>query len=330
MLGVTGGCEPEFALSYTRRTENLDSEYKVSCNAVKEYWKCTDETVSEDIDSLPYYFVSSRDIDWRNRIDIQAIMQNHVDTAISSTLNLAKDIPIQEVANIYLYGWSKGLKGVTIYRTGCEREGILTTEPKTETTTTNNKKDNKLDRGIVISTDDDLIGMKKKLITGCGSLHMGNYFDEFSGEPMETFINTGSSGSCERNLQFISRLMSLVLRLGGTIEAIVDQALSIKPCTAYTKKEGTSKGSSCPSAIGYAMQELYEKIQDRCFADFDREQDGQDYIDTIENVCDMCDEKDKSCTITANNSAVCPDCGEHISHEGGCNICHVCGWSKCE
>ena len=25
----------------------------------------------------------------------------------------------------------------------------------------------------------------------------------------------------------------------------------------------------------------------------------------------------------------CPECGAELKHEGGCNICHSCGYSKC-
>jgi ribonucleoside-diphosphate reductase alpha chain len=28
-------------------------------------------------------------------------------------------------------------------------------------------------------------------------------------------------------------------------------------------------------------------------------------------------------------SAKCPECGEPLTFEGGCNICKSCGWSKC-
>ena len=47
MLGVSGGCEPEFALSYTRKTENLNESYDVFCKSVEEYWKLTDETIDK-------------------------------------------------------------------------------------------------------------------------------------------------------------------------------------------------------------------------------------------------------------------------------------------
>ena len=31
-----------------------------------------------------------------------------------------------------------------------------------------------------------------------------------------------------------------------------------------------------------------------------------------------------------DNKPRCPECGEPISFEGGCNICRSCGWSKCD
>ena len=91
------------------------------------------------------------------------------------------------------------------------------------------------------------------------------YADELTGELQETFINIGSSGGCERNYQFISRLISTALRGGIPIEVIIDQAKSIRPCTAYvsrTKTKGdTSPGTSCPYAIGLALQDLYNKTK---------------------------------------------------------------------
>ena len=101
MLGVSGGCEPEFALSYNRKTENLNETYRIYLNSVKEYMEINN--VKDD--NLPEYFVASADIYWKDRVDVQAIMQNYVDTAISSTVNLHKDIPINDVEEIYLYAW---------------------------------------------------------------------------------------------------------------------------------------------------------------------------------------------------------------------------------
>ena len=334
MLGVTGGCEPEFALKYNRRTENLKESYDVFSNAINEYWKCTDDKIyNGDIKTLPSYFITSKDVKWRDRVDIQAIMQNSVDTAISSTINLDKDMCIEEVENIYLYAWSKGLKGITVYRSGCKREGILTTETKSnDNKAISHNCNNNLQRGVIMDVCDDLIGYKRKLITGCGSLHLESYFDELNGEPQETFINIGSSGGCERNYQFISRLISTALRGGIPIEAIFEQSQSIRPCTSYmnrTKSKGdTSKGTSCPSAIGFALRELYDKMKERCFSTID---EMADYVE--EEFCEIAETYDdyecKDCG-EYDSAPKCPECGEPIRFEGGCVCCKNCGWSKCD
>lgn len=323
MLGVSGGCEPEFALSYTRKTENLNESYDVFCKSVEEYWKLTDRTIDKgNIKSLPKYFVTSKDINWKDRIDTQSVMQDYVDTAISSTINLPKDTPIEEVEQIYLYAWEKGLKGVTIYRSGCAREGILIEESKgQENNKTNNEclsynNPNNLPRGYVVDTSDDLVGYKRKLNTGCGSIHMEVYADELTGELQETFINIGSSGGCERNYQFISRLISTALRGGIPIEVIIDQAKSIRPCTAYvsrTKTKGdTSPGTSCPYAIGLALQDLYNKTKDSY---------AEDEIEVVEP---------KPVKQVKQTKNACPECGEPLEHEGGCVVCKTCGFSKCD
>lgn len=317
MVGGSGGAEPEFALSYTRRTDNLNEQYQVESKVVQDYRKITGNQ-----GELPSYFVTSADIPWKARIDTQAAIQKHIDTAISSTVNLPKETTLKEIEQLYLYAWQMGLKGVTIFRDGCKRMGILTTQKEDSVATTVTDKSITLDRGTILSVSDDLIGAKRKLQTGCGSLHLETYFDELTGEPMETFMNIGSSGGCERNLQLISRLMSLALRAGVPIEAIIDQCKSIKPCPAYTlrtqKKGDTSKGSSCPSAIGFALEELYAKIQDRCFADFDEDEATEEVeiqLDEMQNTVFQ---------IT------CPECGETLIFEGGCKVCHSCGYSKCE
>ena len=327
LLGGSGGIEPEFALSYTRRTDNLKESYIVESNIVKEYRQITGNQ-----GKLPDYFVSSADIHWRDRIKTQAVIQKHIDTAISSTVNLPKETTQEEIEELYLYAWSCGLKGITIFRDGCKRLGILLTD--NENKSEKKKDDNnviietmpELERGTIISVSDDLIGAKRKLNTGCGSLHFETYFDEFTGEPMETFINVGSTGACERNLQFISRLMSLALRAGVSVEDIIDQCTSIKPCPAYVsrtvKTHDTSKGSSCPSAIGYALKDLCDKIKDRFFADFD--------LIENENVQETTAQPKRINIVKQKTIIPCPECGEPLIFEGGCNVCKACGYSKCD
>ena len=318
MLGVSGGIEPIYANYYTRKTESLhshDEYYKVYTPIVEQYMKehnITDDTM------LPDFFVTAQELDYKGRIAMQSIWQKHIDASISSTVNVPNSFTVEDTEGLYMSAWKSGLKGVTIFRDGCKRTAILTTEDKKEDkndNATNSVNDiSELPRGYITSVSDDLVGFKRKINTGCGAIHLEVYSDETNGEPQETFINIGSGGGCERNYQFISRLISLALRAGVPIEAIIDQAMSIRPCTSYVNrtktKRDTSAGTSCPSAIGYALKDLMNKIDDLRADDVDDEREEKEAENDI--------------------GAKCPQCGEKLAFEGGCNTCKACGWSKCD
>lgn len=319
MMGLSGGIEPEFALSYTRRTDNLDDEYKIEARVVKDYRKVTGDTS----DTLPPYFVTSSDINYKNRIDTQSVIQDHVDTAISSTINLPKETTKEEIEKLYLYAWQKGLKGITIFRDGCKRLGILTTEDKPNNDEPNDTTPTGFKRGDIVQVSDDLIGYKRKIVNGCGDFMEQIFFDDFTGEPLENYIAMGDNGGCEKNMEAISRLISLCWRAGVAPKEVVSQLKKVRACPAYRTrhllKGDTSKGTSCPSALGFAIDELCSKIHDRCFADEE---------DDIEEPVVVPKHDDKP-NITSSKPT-CPECGAEVLFEGGCVRCAECGWSRCD
>ena len=58
---------------------------------------------------------------------MQGTIQKYIDSSISSTVNLAENITVETIADIYMTAYEAGLKGITVYREG-SREGILVTE----------------------------------------------------------------------------------------------------------------------------------------------------------------------------------------------------------
>ena len=125
MAGVTSGIEPIFDINYVRRSESLsESVFEVEHPLVAEYRKITE---SRKEDPLPSHFVTAHTIAPEKRVLMQAALQKHIDQAISSTINLPKDTPVETIENIYRKAWEQGLKGITVYREG-SREGILLTE----------------------------------------------------------------------------------------------------------------------------------------------------------------------------------------------------------
>lgn len=75
-------------------------------------------------ESSPWYGSTANDINWIKRVEIQSIIQKYTTHSISSTINLPNSVSEQEVSEIYLESWKKGLKGITVYRDG-SRDGVL-------------------------------------------------------------------------------------------------------------------------------------------------------------------------------------------------------------
>ena len=316
MIGVSGGIEPIFANYYERTTKSLygkDVKYKVYTPIVKQYM---DEHNIKDDSQLPKYFVTSSDIPVYSRINMQAVWQKHIDASISSTVNLPNEATIEDVENLYMYAWKNGLKGITVYRAGCAREGILVATPKKEKTPIVEEKPI-LKRGDIIECSADLIGRKDKIISGCGSLHVLAFFNPIDGALMEVYLSKGSTGGCSLFMVGLSRTISLLCRAGVNIFDIVDQLDSTGVCPSYAvrraTKHDTSPGSCCPMAIGKKLLEMYQEVQIELFGEEDKKEN----------------KKNKKPVKVIPSKALCPECGEPLIFEGGCNSFKNCGYSKC-
>lgn len=290
MLGISGGMEPVFATHYQRKTESLHSKdqyYTIYTKIVEELMEAKGIT---DLKDLPTYVITAPNIFYRNRIDTQAVFQKYVDASISSTVNVPNSFSIKDVESLYMYAYDKGLKGVTIFRDGCARTGILSAEKET-------KKER------------EVIGKKIKLTTGCGSLHMTAWFDKETGDFVEVFLNKGSSGGCNNFMNGLSRMLSITSQYNVPFEVILDQLDSTGVCPSYAVRRAThgdtSPGTCCPMATGKALRKVHDEVME--------EITGR-----------------KAKVKEEVSKAVCPNCGEPLLFEGGCNICKNCGWSRCE
>lgn len=335
MLGVSTGVEPNYAFSFTRRTVSLNKEetsYQVDADIVKEYKKkCGDCPNNE----LPSFFVSSQQIPWKERINVQAALQTWIDASISSTVNLPESTSIEDVFNLYVYAWQKGLKGVTIWRDNCQRQSILSTEPKKEEKISEqvslNTEDAKLQlegkhelrRGEIVKTGEVqcldcvgtisrdnlgqvLSGETYKYHTACGTLYITVNKDS-EGNIVEIFTNSSKSGTCKANLNGETRLASLALRAGVKTEEVIDTLKSIQcQSCAFAKAKGNKiDGTSCPDIISKCLKQSYSSKK------------------LVSNTI-----LTKVITQEVSTSNKCPECGQELIHSGGCIQCS-CGYSKC-
>lgn len=302
MLGISGGIEPIFANSYTRKTESLhghDEYYKVYTPIVQEYM---DTHGLKDESELPNWFVTSSDISPRDRIAMQAVWQNSIDASISSTINLPETATVEDIKDIYMTAWEMGLKGVTVFRNGCKRTGILTTDSKKVTTCTDENEAPKynyitpVSRKSIGTTHGNTYCKK----CACGTLYITLNRDD-DDNVVESFIHTSKGGICQANTSAVNRLVSLCMRSGVKTDEIIDQLKGIT-CGACTKAMSNGiklDGISCPDILARTLIEF----------------------------CKPTDEK--KLVEKPTNQECCPECGEPIIHDGGCVQCTNCGWSKC-
>lgn len=317
MLQISGGIEPVFSYSYTRKTESLNNGeepvyYKVYTPIVQKYMESHD--ISDEKD-LPEYFVCAHEVSPSERIAMQAAWQKYIDASISSTVNLPNEATVDDIYEIYIEAWKAGLKGITVYRDGCARAGILTTEkeaPKKETKV--ESKESPIEIPSLDTTN--TIGLQRHITTGCGTLHMCAYFDRDTGKFVNTYFPKGSTGGCMSNITAVSRLITTASRYGAPLEHIIDDLNSCPTCSSYTARRVTKKdvspGSCCPVAMGKALLDMQKEINEFL----------KDKITKPSGI-------KESPKPQIRNAPTCPECGESIIFEGGCNVCKNCGWSKC-
>ena len=312
---VTSGVEPIFATSYKRRVKKNDGygkefdEYKVYHPTIKKLFD-TD-------DSLPEYVITAHNIDPFFRVKMQGVIQNYIDSSISSTVNLAEDVTLETVADIYMTAYKSGLKGITVYREG-SREGILVTE----------NQDSNKEKEISNSISEDISqvspmprvrpvstnGETRRIRTGEGSLYITINEDEKG--LCEVFTTIGKAGgNAAAQSEAISRLISLALRSGVNPRSVVRQLKGISgPNPTW---ENGRLILSTPDAIGKALDDyLKEKEQ---------------HLDTDASSFD--DQKPLITMAPSKLDTQISTCGEgshDLVNENGCIVCRQCGWSKCD
>lgn len=295
MLGVSGGIEPIFANYYERKTESLhdkDVIYKVYTPIVEKYRK---QNKIVDDKYLPTYFVTAQTLRYDKRINMQSIWQGHIDASISSTVNVPQDFSVEDTESLYLYAYEKGLKGVTIFRDGCKRTGILTTNGAAEEESSRYNYIVPISRKK-IGTTHGCTYCKK---CACGTLYVTINKDS-DDNIVESFVHTSKGGICQANISAVNRMISLNLRTGVKVEEIIDQLQGINcpACVKVATKGEQIDGMSCPDIIARTIK-------------------------------DFAGEADKWTEKALKTDEFCPECGEKVNFEGGCVICTNCGWSKC-
>ena len=351
----SSGIEPIFSLSYDRKVKiggQDDKDVKIvkmMDYAYYLYHKLKDEGKQLDFDEHDI-FPTALNMSVDDHVAMLAIISKYTDMSVSKTINVPTEASFDEVKDIYMQCWKMGIKGCTIFRPNAIRQGILLTDNKKDAEAKPDTSSPILPRGSIIEPSNDLIGKKRKIQTGCGSLHVLAFFDPIDGNLQEVYFNKGSTGGCANFMTGLSRMVSLLCRAGVDIMTIKDQLDSTGVCPSYATRKAThhdtSKGSCCPMAIGNALVEMYNEMQSELD---DKEDDipitprklnkaSKTIAENFDKATEMVNKVMGKLAQMAKDSGnvynapteVCPECGEPVMFEGGCKICKSCGWTKCE
>jgi len=354
IANCSGGIEPMFSLAFFRNV--LDGQRLVEINPVFEeiaksrgfYSQGLLEKIAEEgtlakiaeiPEELRRVFVCSHDITPEWHIRMQAAFQKHCDSSISKTINLPHDATPEDVEKIYLRAWELKCKGVTVYRDGCRENQPMALSKSDSALPSETKKERDPSEYKVrkpMKTPPMLPAIRMRQTTPFGHMHIAVTVEPVSGREMEIFAQLGKAGDVvSSDLEAISRMVSLYLRIGGSLEDVIDQLEGIGSHMVIPSKDG--KVISLADALGkslhrYNLAKLTYGLNDILTGKINFEElpalkdlEPQETISEAEPAKPLIE----IASSTNLYKQKCPECNGILSFSEGCVKCPECGYSKC-
>ena len=328
------GCEPVFALAYTRHVDDNGTDLKLTYTSPLFEQALLDAGVDDDararvveqvmedgscqhVEEVPEHvrhaFAVSQDISADEHVRMQAAMQAFVDNSLSKTCNFPEGATVDEVAQAYQQAWELGCRGLTVYVTGSRQKVVL----ETKSTADKQAGTEMSDDGFAESQLQMWMPGKKtrprRLDGSTISVEtpVGKAFVTINqnggDQPFEVFITTAKAGSETAAVsEAIGRLISHILRLASPVMPRDRLAEVVRQLSGIGGGRPTGFGAervlSLPDGVARGLAH---------------------YLGEIEEVA-------KPVMKPMVIGDLCPDCGAaSMVNEEGCRKCYSCGFSEC-
>ena len=306
---VSSGIEPVFALGYVRRVRERDGstrEEDVSDHAVRLYRRLFGAEAP-----LPAHFVTAQDLTPAEHVRMQAAVQRHVDSAISKTVNVPKDIDFDAFQDIYRDAYEMGCKGCTTYRPNDVTGSVLEARPPEVLA----------DAVPAAAQVTELLERAEKLNGATYKLRwhdtdhafyvtVNDIAHEGIRRPLEVFIN---SKALEHYAWVVAltRMISAVFRRGGDVAFVAAELKQV-----FDPRGGQwNNGRYIPSLVA-AIGEVLERHMIEIGFLAPPEAKSEAHLPAVGG--------------GAVPGSLCPKCNQPgLIKEEGCLACVHCGWSKC-
>lgn len=322
---TSAGIEPIYLDKYVRNVKNDDgktfSPYEVIHPILKQLYPDG---------KYPAHVVTAHQVDHVKRIQMQSLLQEQIDSAISSTVNLPEETTEEEISNIYISAWKANLKGVTIYRANSRNEAIL----ESKTASVNGSAHKLLQRVFARTAPNKrpvvLPGYTFKIpVSITEKVYITiNGFPDDPQRPFELFCNS-YTGTSEDTMKGLTMSLSAVFKAIPDIDFIIKKFRRVKDpaAGAWFKDvfEETPKQfmlySTC-QAIALALEKfkLLQGVPPET-----ESKTGKQYKLVVPTELHATEE----ITIITGLD-ICPSCNrETFKHDGGCSECITCGYTTC-
>ncbi len=327
------GCEPVFALAYTRHVDDSGQDLQLTYTSPlfekalvdagldeAERAELVEQVVQrgtcQGVEGIPdeveNTFVVSSDISADEHVRMQAALQAFVDNSISKTCNFPEGADEQDVAEAYLKAWDLGCKGLTVYVTGSRQKVVLETQETAE-----KKAGPGRDQLTIWNENKKARPTRLKGATYQMDTPLGKAFitvnENGGGQPFEVFITTAKAGSETAAVsEAIGRMASYILRMASTVPPRERMAEMVRQLSGIGGGRplgfGPNRVLSLPDGVAQAMAQYLGDTPES----FDLEApapQGQ---------------------MPMAIGDICPDCGDgSLVNEEGCRKCYSCGYSEC-
>ncbi len=335
IAGCSGGIEPLFSLAFKRQVmkdaegtpvvmTEIHPAFQAELAARGITGEAAQAAVSYALENgtirgaglpseMEEIFVTAHDVVPEQHVLMQAAWQTAIDNAVSKTINLPHTAAEQDVRAAYRLAWQQACKGVTVYRDGCRAMQPMALEPAP----------------VAAAAPGALVPMRLPEIMPCvrvrqttpfGNMHVKISIEPKSGREMEVFAQLGKGGDlANSDLEAICRMVSLYLRVGGSLDDAIRQLDGIGSSLSVPSRDG--RILSLADGLAHALHRWRAA----------KERFGARAI--LLGEADLGEVQTGSSTrqhAPVNYKIHCPACAEGtLSFEEGCCKCPSCGYSQC-
>lgn len=276
IAGCSGGIEPMFSLAFKRQVmKNADgvpvvmTEIHPAFEAALAEHGVTGAKAQAAVDyalengtirgaglpaEIEQVFVTAHDVEPEQHVLMQAAWQSAIDNAVSKTINLPHDAAEEDVREAYLLAWKQSCKGVTVYRDGCRSMQPMALGHGTGAAVAKPVAAPLLTSGNAVPTrlPEIMPCVRIRQATPFGNMHVKISVEPKSGREMEVFAQLGKGGDlANSDLEAICRMVSLFLRIGGSLDDAVKQLDGIGSTLSVPTRDG--RILSLPDALARSL-----------------------------------------------------------------------------